>query len=281
MSDTTATPSTAAPGADPLVTPTGVNPQAAIDAATARLFKVKVDGQELEVDEGELLRGYSHNRAASEKMRQASETRALAEQVLSIFKTDPKQAFAKLGVDAKSFAEQVLQEHIEESSLSDEQKELRDLKRFRESIEQKEAREKEEQTTRAEQAFREQVATELQTNIIGALETADLPRNEYTVSRMAYYLESCLQAGFQATPQDVIGHVKAEYDRELKSFLSSVPEDRLLSFVGDDFTKKVVRQHIKATGAKKKAPAQTPVGQSITPSKGEEPGNLRDFFRKR
>ena len=264
-----------------LVTPTGVNPQAPIDAATARLFKVKVDGQELEVDESELTRGYAHNRAANERMRQATETRQLAEQVLNLFKTDPKQAFSKLGVDAKSFAEQVLREEMEEAVLTPEQKELRDLKRFKETISQKEERERQEQASKAEQAFREQVATELQGNIINALSSADLPKNEFTVSRMAFYLESCIQAGFNATPQDVVAHVKAEYDRELKSFLSSVPEDKLLTFIGDDFTKKVVKQHIKATGAKTKQPRPAVIGQQLEAKKGDEPGNLRDFFRKR
>lgn len=268
-------------GAPALETPGGVNPQAPIDAAVARLFKVKVDGQDTEVDETELLRGYTHSKVANERMRQATETRQLAEQVLSIFKTNPKEAFAKLGVDAKAFAEQVLQEEMEEAVLTPEQKELRDLKRFKEDMSQKEEAARQAEAEAAEEAFRTQVAEELQTSIVTALDSADLPRNEYTVARMAYYLESCIQAGFEATPQDVIAHVKAEYDRELKAFLSSVPEDKLLNFIGPDFTKKVVKQHIAATGAKKKAVTPTPVGVEVKKPEENVPTTPRDFFRKR
>ena len=256
----------------------GANTAPQIEAAVNRLFKVKVDGQDQEVDEAELLRGYTHGKAANERMRQATETRQLAEQVLNLFKTNPRDAFSKLGVDAKAFAEQVLQAEMEEAVLTPEQKELRDLKRFKEEMSQREEGERKKQETAAEEAFRTQVATELQGSIVASLESADLPRNEYTVARMAYYLESCLQAGFNATPQDVVAHVKQEYDRELKSFLSSVPEDKLLSFIGDDFTKKVVKQHIAASGIKK---AARPAGVKIEKTETPAPTTPRDFFRKR
>jgi hypothetical protein len=73
----------------------------------ARLYKVKIDGVESEVDEQELLKGYAHNKAASKRMEEASLTRKEAEQVLKIFKDDPKQAFKLLGKDARAFAEQI------------------------------------------------------------------------------------------------------------------------------------------------------------------------------
>jgi septum formation inhibitor MinC len=247
----------------------------------ARLFKVKVDGQEMEVDEGELIRGYAHNKAAAERLRQASETRQLAEEVLSIFKNNPREAFNRLGVDAKAFAEQVLQAEMEDAMLTPEQKELRELKAFKEQMAAKEAAAREEQERAAEAAFREQVAAELQTNIINTLEMADLPKNEFTIGRMAYYLESCLQAGYNATPQDVIAHVKSEYDRELKSFLGSITDDKLLNFMGDDFTNRVVKAHIGKTKAKVKQPSPAVVGAKIDKPADSEPKTPRDFFRRR
>jgi len=79
----------------------------------------------------------------------------------------------------------------------------------------------------------------------------------------------------------VISHVKQEYDRELKAFLTSVPQDKLLNFIGPDFTKRVVNEHIKATGAKKKAPTAAVVGTQLEKKEAPKPETLRNFFRNR
>jgi hypothetical protein len=55
----------------------------------ARMYKVKVDGVEQEVDEEELLRGYSHRAAADKRMNEASLSRKEAEQVIRLFKENP------------------------------------------------------------------------------------------------------------------------------------------------------------------------------------------------
>lgn len=243
----------------------------------ARLYKVKVDGEEMEVDEAELLRGYAHQKAASKRMADAAAERALAEEVMGIFKSNPKQAFEKLGLNAKQFAEQLLMEEMEESVLTDEQKEVRELKRFKESIEQREKAAREKESADAEEAFRTQVAQELQTNIVTALDSAELPKNEFTVSRMAFYLESCLKAGYNATPQDVVSHVKAEYEKELKGLIGGFKDDQLMSFLGDDVVKKVVKGHIAKTGVKK--PAVVKPSTTTTAKPDQKKGRLSDFFR--
>jgi hypothetical protein len=249
------------------------------------MFKVKVDGQEREVDEAELLRGYTHGAAANEKMKAANEQRQMAEEVLRIFKTDPKLAFSKLGVDAKAFAEQVLQDHIEELNLTPEQKELRDLRKWQ--AEQNEAKQKAEEAQKlaAEEAYRNEVSTQLQESIINSLNSGGLPKNEYTVGRMAYYMDAAVRAGFNLPVPELMTHilpqVKAEYDRDLKALLSSTPEDRLLDFLGEDITKKTVKAHLAKTGAKKKstAPLVKPEDQPVQPKKAE-PKSPRDFFKR-
>lgn len=251
--------------------------------ATPTMYKVKVNGEEQEVDINELTRGYAHNKAASETFRQAQETRQLAESVLELFKTDPKQAFAKLGKDAKKFAEEVLMEEINEAHLTPEQKKMRDLERYKSDMETKEQRAREEQERQQMEIFQQQVAQELQQDIVSVLQTADLPKNEYTVGRIAYYLEAAMTAGYDASAKDVVGLVKNEYETEIKRLLSSVPEDKLLTWIGDDMTKKVVKGHIARTGAKQKqAPRQnTGVKLDQTAKAPERPATLRDFFKNK
>lgn len=229
-------------------------------AELARMFKVTVDGSEREVSEDDLRRGYAHGTAANERMRQANETRQMAEEVLSIFKTNPKMAFEKLGVDSKAFAEGILNDYIEESMLSPQDKELRDARKFMKEKADGEAKTKAEQTSAQEAAYREQIGLQLQQDIIGTLEQSGLPKNEYTVGRMAYYMEAAISAGFNnVSSKDIISHVRDEYQRDVKALLSSVPESSLLDFLGDDFTKKTVKAHMaKVGGPKSKIVTQAP-----------------------
>ena len=78
-----------------------------------------------------------------------------------------------------------------------------------------------------------------------------------------------------------MSHVKREYETELRRFLADVPEDKLLSFVGDDFTKKVVRAHNSKVQAKIKQPQPKVVGEVLDKKKTPEPANLREFFRNK
>ena len=284
MTEATSAPAPAATGGEQAAASVAANATqgAAAEAALARMFKVTVDGAEREVSEDELRRGYSHGTAAAERMRQANETRTQAEQVLKIFKENPREAFAKLGVDAKAFAEQVLSEHMEDAMLTDDQKEMKRLRKWESEMKAKTDSEKAAAQAQAEAAFREQVSQDLQSDIIGALDSSGLPKNEYTVGRMAYYFEAAISAGFQnVTAKDIIGHVKEEYQKDVRAMLSSVPEDSLLNFLGDDFTKKTVKAHLAKVN-KGKAPVKVTTQQAPkVAQEGKKILSPSEFFRKR
>lgn len=258
------------------------NIEQATPAEIARMFKVTIDGSEREVSEDELRRGYSHGAAANERMRVAHETQSMAEEVLKIFKENPKLAFQKLGVDAKTFAEQVLSEHIEDSLLTPEQKELREARKFMKDKADSEAKSKAEAQAAQEAAYRDQVSTQLQTDIVSTLGESGLPRNEYTVGRMAYYLDSAIRAGYDnVTAKDIIGHVKQEYERDVKALLQSVPENGLLDFLGDDFTKKTVKAHLAKIGPKKATGTVAPIAsQTIPDANKKKIVSPAEFFKR-
>ena len=283
MTEAVATPAGGGEAAPAVNATPGAIPGETKAETVARLFKVTVDGTEREVSEDELRRGYSHGTAAAERMRQANETRTQAEQVLKIFKENPKEAFNRLGVDAKAFAEQILSEHMEDAMLTDDQKEMKRLRKWESEMRAKDDASKAEQAAAAEAAFREQVSTQLQTDIIGSLESSGLPRNEYTVGRMAYYMDAAISAGFQnVTAKDIIGHVKEEYQKDVKALLSSVPEDALLGFLGDDFTKKTVKAHLAKVN-KGKTPTKVTTTQAAPKlaQDGKKILSPSEFFRKR
>ena len=96
-------------------------------------FKVKVDGQEMEVDENELKRSYAHAKAAAKRMEEASEMRKSYQLQIQIaegfekwidnVKTNPEALFSlaeQLGLDVddiamKRAAERLKYEYMDES----------------------------------------------------------------------------------------------------------------------------------------------------------------------
>lgn len=197
-----------------------------------RLYKVKVDGNEVEVDEDELLKGYSHGRAAHEKMAAAAKSRKEVDEVLRILKNNPREAFNKLGLNAREFAESLIREQLEESLMDPKDKELRDYKKKVESFESERRTAQEAYEKQREDEELAKHTQAIQSDIIETLSTAGLPKTERTVSRIVYYMQSALAAGYNVRPQDVIEHVKQDYVHDFKSFMGGLSEQQIENVLG-------------------------------------------------
>ncbi len=246
----------------------------------ARMYKVKVDGQDMEVDEAELLRGYAHEKASQKRMQEAAMSKQEAAQVLRLFKENPREAFKMLGSDARQFAESVIQDELNEAMLSPEQKEMRKIKADLEKYQnnEKSARETYEREQRdAEMArYTEQV----QSDIVTTLETAGLPKTERTVGRIAYYMQAALQAGFgNVTPKDVIEYVKNDYITDIKSMVGTLPEEALEAFLGKDVVSRIAKSTVKAGMPVKTVPKEVNanIQRKSTEKKHISP---REYFKR-
>ncbi len=246
----------------------------------ARLYKVTVDGEEMEVPEEELLRGYAHNKAASKRMEEASMSRKEAEQVLRLFKESPREAFKLLGRDARQFAEQIINEELSEALLSPQERELRDYKRELEKYQMSEKQAREQYEKEQMDMEMARYTEQIQADIISTLDTAGLPKTERTIGRIAYYMQAALHAGYNnVKPSDVIDHVKNDYVSDFKSFMGTMSEDQIEMFLGQDLVRKVAKSTVKAA----KTPQSVP--KSVNQNRGEKKEDKKimspkDFFNR-
>lgn len=245
----------------------------------ARMYRVKVDGVDTEVDEEELKRGYTHAKAAAKKFEEAAMSRKEAEQVLRIFKENPREAFKLLGTDARKFAEQVINDELNEALLTPQQRELRDYKRRVEEYEGESRKAKEEYERNQLETDIAAQAENIQTDIINTLETAGLPKTERTVGRIVYYMQAALAAGYNITPRDVVDQVKADYRSDIQSLMGGLPEDALEAFLGSDNYRKVAKSTVKA------AKGSSPVPKNINTNRpaaadGKKVLSPKDFFNR-
>lgn len=246
----------------------------------ARLFKVKVDNEEIEVDEEELKRGYTHARAAAKRMEEASRTRKEAEEVLKILKENPKYVMEKLGLNPRQFAEMVINEELQEAMLDPKDKELREYKRQLERYQAQEREAREAYEREQKELEMQRYTQEIQTQIVDVLETSGLPKTERTIGRIAYYMQAALQAGFEnVTPKDVIDHVKKDYQFDLKQMLGGLTEEQLEAYLDQDLVRKIAKSTVK-----KQAPVK-PVPKSVNENRTEKKEQKKyrspkDFFNQ-
>lgn len=223
-----------------------------------KMYTVKVNGEELQVTEEELLQGYQTRKAADDKFREAAMTRKQAEEFINLLKTDPKKVLTNpsLGLDFRQLAEEFLVEQLEEEAMDPKDRELRDAKRKLEEYEAEKKRKAQEQEAAQAAELREKYTAEYQESIIDSLQSSGLPKTEHTVKRMAYYLHQGLQRGYNLKAADVVDLVKNDYIQEQKTLFSGLDGDELVNFLGDEVANKL-RNH-KVSQITQKNPPKTP-----------------------
>jgi hypothetical protein len=244
------------------------------DGSGVKKYKVKVNGEELEVTEEELIKGYQIRKAADEKFREASMLRKQAEEFISLLKKDPIKVLThpNLGLDFKKLAEEYLYQQLEEELMDPKD---RELKKYKAMIEEME-RQKQEQERAEREAMIEQLKAEYSQNyvkdITEALQSSGLPKNEFTVKRIAYYMHEGLKRGYNLSAKQVAPLVKEDYIKEQKALYSSLDGDLLVQLLGDDLVNKIRKYDVEKLKAKKTpvTPKDQPVSRSESKPKDKK-----------
>jgi hypothetical protein len=244
-----------------------------------RKFKLKVNGKEEEADEDEVVKWAQLGRSSTSKFQEAAQLRKEAEDIVSRFRKDPKQALKDLGPEARKAAEEFLWEQIQEEQLSPEQKQQRETERKLKAYEEKEKAHEEEKKQAETEKLHQQYIQEYDQKIVKSLDVSGLPKTSGTVKKMANYMMQALNAGVDLDPSEAVEMVRQDYLADIKELLGNIDENRLLSILGDDVATKLRKADLaRVKGSKpQSSPAQP---QQASAPKSEEPRrhlSLEDF----
>lgn len=228
----------------PVAEQPNAEPVAQLNEAPKKMYKVKVNGVEAEVDEQELITAYQVRKASDERFREGNLRKKQAEEFVNLLRTNPMKVLSNpnLGIDMRKLAEDYLIQQMEEESLSPEQKELREAKSKLQQFEEEKKAIETEREQAAAQELRQRHTENYTKDITQALETSGLPRTEHTVKRMAYYMYQALLKGYDLSASDVADLVKQDYINEHKSLFGGIDGEMLLKLLGDDVANKI-RKH--------------------------------------
>jgi hypothetical protein len=233
--------------------------------AEARKWKLKVNGKEREVTEEELLSGYNRAEAAEERFKEAAMTKKQAEEFVNMLKKDPIALLKdpRLGHDVRMIAEKYLLEQMQEEMLTPEQKELKEAKAKLKAYEDQKRAIEQEQMKARDKELTEKYTADYSNQIIKALNENSLPKTEYTVKRIAYYMHLGLQKGLNLSASDVADKVKQDYINEQKALFAAADGGTLVQLLGEDAANKLRKWDVSRV-KNPNAHAKTPEKQFIS-----------------
>lgn len=265
-----------------------VNGLAAPDAIPAaikdaiRKFKVKVDGEEIEIDENQLISDYQTKRAADKRFQEAAKLRKQAEEVIHLLKTDPRAALRHPAIQAneRELAEAILAEELENELLDPKDRQIKQLQRELKEKSDTEAETKAAAEAKSISEAEAQYTAAYETSISAALTTAGLPITNMTVRSMTSYLQNALEAGYDMEPKQVVDLVRQDYQAQIKELFSASDANTITQLLGEDGLKKVRGIDLsRLKSPQQLTPTPTPENQGQSKTKaGERKQKVSDFF---
>lgn len=224
-------------------TPQGKEGNPISDAANEVLkkYRVKVDGQDLEVDEKELLRGYSHQKAANKILQEGKAKAKEAESLLSQLK-EGKGVFdllKTLGHDPRKMTEEYLSEQLKYEMLDEREKALIEKDKKLKEYEERDKKAEEEKRKAIEDAAMKKYSQQYSEEIVSALKESSVPQNKDSVQRIAKYLAQSAKFKIQMTAQEAVKLVEQDLLDVQSRIYKDMSAEQLLKFLGEDGFQKI------------------------------------------
>jgi hypothetical protein len=268
----------------------GGNPAKDAAAEAIRKHKLKVDGEEIEVDEEELKRGYAHQKAANKKLQEGLRYRKQSEDFIKAMK-DPGtlvDTLYKMGYtqqQVRQISENYLAQVLEEEMLDPKDRELKTTKQKLQEFEKKEADRKAQEEHAHNEALKKKYAEQYSAEFIEALKTTGLPPTKDMVADMAKYISRAAKIKMPMTAIEAAKLVQEDVVIKNQHLFANMNPADIVKIVGEEGLKKL-REFDVSRLRDPNASLKTPVDQAEanrskkTETKRMSPAEWRAFNRK-
>lgn len=229
------------------------------------LVQIKIDGVMHEMPVRDALKLQSLEKASQSRMEKAAKLEKQVQEFVKWASKNPDQFLKETGIDPDDFAEARLAKKYEMMQLSPEQKELLELRQWKEWYEKDQAEQKSAQEAKALSAKEAEMMDGLQKEFVEAWKDSGLPVDSFFGSRVAFEMLSAAKQKRDLSPKDAAARVKEAYLRQTRGILSLIEDpEQLRQVLGDVVLKRLKQDDIKratdnqaaSMGLKKNGPAQ-------------------------
>ena len=253
--------------------------KAATPAAVQKaLEKIKLgEGEEYTVAE---IRAFKEkSTGADRKLFEASQMRKESERFFKFAKEHPREFLEKTGHDPRKFSYDEVAKDIQDKLRDPREVELEKAQQRLKDYEAKETAEKE--RIQQERLGRQAKALEerMHSQAIKALEAHPaLPKNGFTVAKMAKYLEVVQQkTGELLSFEDVAGVIESDIRSEVKGMVNGATAEQLIELIGEQGAEAIRQYYLN----KLKDPLKGGTGAATSESTRSKPKfkDSKDFWK--
>lgn len=251
-------------------------------------YKLKVNGKEKSVkfdphNDEEVVKYLQMAEASDSKFKEAKQVRDAAMQFIEELRKNPRKVLSdpNINVDLKKFAEEIMNEQLQEMEKSPEQRERDKLVKELEDLKKQREQEKTDSESKERERLSQEHEKNLTSDISAALDVSGLPKTPRTVRVMADYMMIALQNGIELSAKEIAPIVKNSTLGEFKEIIGSLSDDQLEDFMGKEVIGRLRKRNVAKAKAIETANAVKPTGQS-TKKAEETPAKkmtVREFLR--
>jgi antitoxin component of RelBE/YafQ-DinJ toxin-antitoxin module len=225
------------------------------------------------------------SKAAQRAMQEKGSFEKQVQSFVENLKGNTEAVLAQMGIDPTEFAAKVLQNEIDKSKLTPEQKELQEYKEKAKKLEAESKRKEAEFQQKEFERNQQLEYTRIENEMLQTLEKSDLPTSPFITKRIAEYMYQGLQHNVNLSPADVLPLVREDYISELQSTFKGMSPDKVEAFIGKELFNQVRKKNVakakSATPATVKAAMKEVAAASAKQDapKADAPKiNARNFF---
>jgi hypothetical protein len=241
-----------------------------------RFRKLKVNGQETEVDEESLIlagmRAEQKERAASERWAQAQKAQAQVEAFQKAWDSDPVAALDQLGPKAREAAEKFLMRELQREQMDPRERAVLEERAKREELEARFKAQEDEKAQAEMQRQQQHYVQQLDVEFAEVMKSANLPKTTESVRLLAQEAMQLTEMGIPPTRENlqaVVPLVQEKISKMASSVMSQMDGPGLLKWLGPDIRKRIREAEVAAVKGPK--PAAAPLPQSPPSAQDDEP----------
>jgi len=232
------------------------------------MYKVKIDGRELDIPDEELVRGYQLRQVSQRRMEEAASSRKQVAALLNNLKTNRGAAIAELlnhpevGLNFEEIATEHLAQKFQRQAMDPRERELLEAREQLAAYKQQEESRAQAEQKAQNDRFVAEYRKEIQADIDKHVKSAGLPETPRIKNQVVSYLRKAVEAGYtDLTAKDVMPLVKRDFEADVRALVSGRDGPSIAALLGDEVVG-TLRQHSVQTF--KGAPAETKVVTSDT-----------------
>lgn len=207
--------------------------------------KVKVDGEEREVKQEELVKSYELAQASYKRFEEASKLRKDVDTFVdAIHRAGDAQdydlmssIFRQMGADFDSVVEARINHYIEQSKMTPEQREYSKFREEQDRWDRQKAEDAEHARNQQRSVHQEAYTKQFTEEFTEVLQSNNIPVNQFTMGQMTAHVRARVAAGIPYTRElanDMGGRVKQAYLSSFKGYTQGLEGAQLVDAVGSD-----------------------------------------------